>query len=93
LINLNSTVTNSIIEITYHEIIHITIQNLIQDYNIDHWSKEQLVDLIYGNFFSLKPRVQKSTEKSPQIKLLFSQFFPNIEKIIVETSKLGKEKL
>lgn len=76
---------------TFHEIIHLTIENLIKEHNISHWTKERLVDLIYSKFFPAEPRLQRNPEKSERVNEIFSQFFPNIERVVIEISKLDKD--
>lgn len=76
---------------TFHEIIHLTIENLIREYNIDHWTKERIVDLIYAKFFPTKKILQRNPEKTETIDEIFNQFFPDIKKIIFKTSKLKRD--
>ena len=85
-INFNYPIEKETIAITLHEIIHLTIEELIKKYRIDHWKKERLVDLIYGKFYPHEKRLQRDPEKSEEIERIFEAFFPDIEKIIIEIS-------
>ena len=91
-INFDYSNAKDTLAITFHEIIHLTIEDLIRDNNIKHWTKKQIVNLIYSRFFPEKQKIQISSENSEQVDRIFNQFFPNIEKIVFETSKLDKVK-
>jgi len=76
---------------TLHEIIHLTIEKLILKYNIEHWSKERLVDLTYREFFPSednKPILQRNPKHAEQIHQIFDQLFPDMQTIIVKMSQL-----
>lgn len=90
-INFDYSYARNTLATTFHEIIHLTIESLIKEYNINHWTKERLVDLIYSKFFPAEPRLQRNPEKSERVNEIFSQFFPNIERIVMEISKLDKD--
>lgn len=71
-----------------HEIVHLTIEPLIQEYKIQHWEKERIVDLIINKFFPEDQKVQRDPEDSEKISEIFEKNFPDVEKIIVEVSKI-----
>ena len=87
-INFKYNCAKNLLATTFHEIIHLTIEDLIREYNIDHWTKERLVDLIYAKFFPKERLLQKDPEKPEQIKETFNRFFPDIKKVIIGVSKL-----
>lgn len=76
-----------------HEIVHLTIEPLIQEYTIDHWTKERLVDLIMCKFFPEDQKLQRDPENAEQISEIFNREFPNIKNIIMEIAKLKNENL
>ncbi len=90
-INFDYSNARDTLAITFHEMVHLTIEDLIQEFNIDHWTKERLVDLIYAKFFPAKKRLQRNPEKTENIDEIFNRFFPDVKKIISEISKLKKE--
>jgi len=69
-----------------HEAIHISIEKLIKKYQIEHWVKERIVDLLVQ-----KADPEAQTQKLPidvtQIDQIFDQNYPNVEKILEEISK------
>jgi len=90
-INFDYSYARGTLATTFHEIIHLTIEKLIKEYNIDHWTKERLVDLVYGKFFPTEQRLQRNPEKSEQVDEIFNHLFPDIGRIIHEIGKLNKE--
>lgn len=66
----------------------MTIEPLIQEYKIQHWEKERIVDLIINKFFPEDQKVQRDPEDSEKISEIFEKNFPDVEKIIVEVSKI-----
>lgn len=78
---------HNIIETILHEIIHLTIENLIKEYNIDHWTKERLVNLIYNRFYPEKASLQTDPKDKEKVQEAFDKYFPDIKKVIIELSK------
>jgi len=71
-----------------HEIIHLSIHPLIEKYQIEHWTKERLVDLISLKIFPGKFKLQRDPENNELVKKYFEQYYPDIEKIISAISKI-----
>lgn len=71
-----------------HEIIHISIEDLIQKYNVGHWEKETIVDSIFEKIApELAPKrseeeyqVRRKIDKASFDKV-FEKYYPNIEDI------------
>lgn len=74
-----------------HEIVHLTIEDLIKKYDIDHWTKERIVDLIMNKFFPEKARLQRNHENAEKISEIFEANYPDIEKIIREISEIKQD--
>jgi len=72
-----------------HEMVHLTIEPLIREFNIEQWTKERLVDLIMCKFFPEDKRLQRDPQNAEQVSEIFEQNFPNIKEIISEVSKIG----
>lgn len=70
-----------------HEIVHLTIEPLIKEYNIAHWVKERLVDLIMNKFFPENQRLQRDPENAERISEIFEGNYPDIKKIIFQISQ------
>ena len=70
-----------------HEIIHLTIESLIQEYKIDQWTKETIVDLTMNNFFVERQRIQRMGDNFEELKKIFDTHFPNMAEIIQIISK------
>ena len=71
-----------------HEIVHLTIEHLIKKYQINHWTKERIVDLIMNKFFLDNKRLQRNPEYAEKISEIFEREFPNVENVVEEISKL-----
>ena len=87
-LNLNKTSNRGPLYTAFHEMVHLTIQDLIEKYDIPHWTKERLVDLTMNKFFPDKEQLQRDPEHAEQIIEIFEKGFPNIEKIISEVSEI-----
>lgn len=78
---------------TFHETIHLVIENEIAARHVDdHWTKERIVDLIFGKFFPDRKELQQDPGHASEIDQIFEQNFPNIIQCIQEIAKLEKEK-
>ena len=65
-----------------HEIIHLSIQELIEKYEVEHWEKERIVDLIV---FKIVPEIAKMQNISIDTKPIdegFEKYYPDIEKVV-----------
>lgn len=69
-----------------HEIIHLTIEHLIKQYEIDHWTKERLVNLTQNKFFAEQAQLQTGPDNPEKVSEIFNRYFPDIKKIIIELS-------
>lgn len=64
-----------------HEIVHMTIQYLIDQYHVRHWRKERLVDLLMEHYFPRLKKMQNIKENVSIVDQAFEKFFPNMEAI------------
>lgn len=71
-----------------HEIIHIGIQHLIEKYNIKHWYKERLADLIGARYFLDLRKKQNIKEDINIVDITFDKLFPDIEAV---TCQIGEK--
>ncbi len=74
----------------FHEMVHLTIEDLIVEHHIGHWTKERLVDLILNMFVPEKKYLQQDPPHTKQIDQLFEQYFPDVKRIIEEITTLGR---
>ncbi len=65
-----------------HEIIHLSIQKLIEKYEVEHWEKERIVDLILDKYFSEINKMQNIPIDTKSIDQVFEKHYPNIEEVI-----------
>lgn len=75
---------SSIFGTILHEIVHLAIEPIIKKYNVSHWRKERLVDLLGLKYFPDRRKAQQIKEDVSKVDEAFNQFFPDIELIIKE---------
>lgn len=73
-------------KIVAHEIVHSGIEYLIQKYNVAHWKKERLVDLICEKYFGSNKQGFKYDFSD--VDKAFGELWPNIDAI---TQKIGEK--
>ena len=64
-----------------HEIVHMTIQRLIEKYQVKHWYKERLVDLLVEKYFPGLRKMQMTKEDVSAVDGAFEKMFPDVEAI------------
>ncbi|MCX6714169.1 MAG: hypothetical protein NTV48_03660 [Candidatus Vogelbacteria bacterium] len=85
--NISQHNKDNIVSTIIHEIIHLTIDQLIRKYEIEHWQKERIVDLISLKIFPEKFKRQRDPENVAIIEQEFEANYPNIELIIKNLKK------
>jgi len=88
ILNFNKKTPDRIIKIIIHEIIHLSIQSLIEEFKINHWIKERIVDLIMLKTMPELAKMQNIPQNVEKIDKLFKSFFPDVEKVIREYSQI-----
>jgi hypothetical protein len=83
-INLLHERSKRLLRSVIHEIIHLAIEKYIDEYKVEQWKKERIVDLFFVRYFPRRVFVRDSyiamdTQKVDQI---FDDNFPNIEDIV-----------
>lgn len=92
ILNFNRKIPDNLIRIIIHEIIHLSIQPLIEKFMINHWSKERIVDLIMAKATPELAKMQNLPQNTKKIDKLFDNFFPDVEKIIRQCAQLDISK-
>ncbi len=75
-----------------HEITHVGIEHLIKKYDLGHWQKEHLVDLIVDRYFPDLRKMQKIEEDVSGIDEAFQRHFPDIEAVVRAVGEGKQEK-
>ncbi|MDQ5890101.1 MAG: hypothetical protein QG609_594 [Patescibacteria group bacterium] len=86
IVNIDLRMPDKIMGTIAHEIVHIGIQHLIDQYHIKHWDKERLVDLVGERYFSGQRKMQ-NIEGAERVDRAFKQFFPDIEAVVSAIAK------
>lgn len=71
-----------------HEIVHLAIEHLIQEFGIDHWTKERLIDLTMSKFLDQRV-VQRNPEHAEKIDEIYNEHYPDITAIVQKINELN----
>lgn len=65
-----------------HETTHLLIQPLVEKYNIDHWIKERIVDMLLEQFAQKLNKFQSIPVDTQKIDEVFNKNYPDVELIL-----------
>ena len=65
-----------------HEIVHLSIQGLIEKYEVEHWKKERIVDLILNKYVSEINKMQNIPIDTKPIDEVFEKYYPDVDGVI-----------
>ena len=71
-----------LLKTTAHESIHLAIQPLVEKYNVKHWVKERVVDLILEQLVPKVNSFQKMPIEIERTDEVFKEKYPNIDLIL-----------
>lgn len=89
IVNIHGKEKERIVGIIFHEIVHTTIEPLVQKYFIKHWYKERLVDLMMNKYFPGLTKMQDIKEDIAVVDDAFIKFFPDFE-AVAKAVEVGK---
>lgn len=87
IITINFAKMGSRIDTIIHEIIHLSIEENVKKYELQQWDKEKIVCLLFAKIIPSITVNQNINDKN-DIEKIFDKYYPDIEKIIIETSLL-----
>ncbi len=82
IVNIQTRSEMKLVKTIVHEIVHLSIEELIQKYNVDHWSKERLVDLILEKIAPEVNTMQNIPVNTDSVDEAFEKEYTNIESIV-----------
>lgn len=88
IINVRKREHDRLAEILFHEMIHLSIEPLIQEHSIPHWHKERLVDLYYKRIFPEKSFEQNLPKEVLDADPIFDKYFSDPKRMIEELAKV-----
>lgn len=68
--------------VLFHEMIHLTFEDLILKYQIPHWHKERLVDLFFKRLIPEKAFEQNLPNEVLAVDTAFAEYYGNVAEII-----------
>ncbi|MFH1236401.1 MAG: hypothetical protein V1685_05730 [Parcubacteria group bacterium] len=80
-VRINDKSRGGTVGIVAHEIVHMTIQYLIDQYHVRHWRKERLVDLLTEHYFPGLKKMQNIKDDVGVVDQAFEKHFPDMEAI------------
>jgi len=83
----NKSSRNGLEKTIAHEAVHDSIEHLIRKYQIEHWIKERIVDLLMSKAYP-DYQTQKLPIDTTEITRIFDENYPNLEKALEEISQL-----
>ena len=81
-LNFRKKSVRELMPIIAHEIIHLLVQSMIEKYQIQHWQKEHVVDLILARVSPSNGIMQELPIKTKEIDKIFNEFFPDIDMVL-----------
>jgi len=91
IININLIRDENLLRTSVHEIVHLIIEPLISSYQIDHWTKERLADLIVSKISPSLINFQCLPINTETIDRIFNDNYPKISQAIQNIAKLDIE--
>lgn len=88
IINIQRMFEFGLLKTIAHESVHLSIQKLVEKYNVKHWYKERIVDLLLNKFVPKVNSFQKISIDTQKVDQIFKEFYPNIDKILRKTGSL-----
>jgi len=83
IINLQAKPYEFLIKTVMHECVHLLIEDKIQKYNISHWQKERIVDLIMDKELNSRFKMQNiPTTLTKCVDMAVEEHYPNIDNIL-----------
>jgi len=82
ILNFQNRTETALFRTVVHETIHLSIQSFVEEYKVDHWVKERIVDLIFQKLDPELNMMQKLSIDTQLIDKAFEKHYPNIEAVI-----------
>lgn len=82
IINIQRMFEYGLLKTIAHESVHLSIQSLVEKYNVRHWVKERVVDLLLEQFAPKVNSFQKIPIETKDIDETFKKEYPNIDLIL-----------
>ncbi|MBP9760315.1 MAG: hypothetical protein KBD24_03005 [Candidatus Pacebacteria bacterium] len=82
ILNFQNRTESALFRTVVHEIIHLSIQKYIEQYNADHWIKERIVDLTLERIAPELNTMQNLPIDTKSVDLAFEKNYPNMEEVI-----------
>lgn len=82
IINIQRMFEFGLLKTIAHESVHLSIQSMVEKYNIKQWPKERVVDLLLQEFAPKVNSFQKMSIDTTKIDEIFKKEYPDVDKIL-----------
>ncbi len=88
IINIQRMFEFGLLKTIAHESVHLSIQSMVEKYNIKQWPKERVVDLLLQEFAPKVNSFQKMSIDTTKIDEIFKKEYPDLDKILSSVGAL-----
>jgi hypothetical protein len=88
IINIQRMFEFGLLKTIAHESVHLSIQPMVEKYNIKQWHKERVVDLLLQEFAPKVNSFQKMSIDTSKIDEIFKKEYPDVDKILSSVGSL-----
>ena len=88
IINIQRMFEFGLLKTIAHENVHLSIQSMVEKYNIKQWPKERVVDLLLQEFAPKVNSFQKMSIDTTKIDEIFKKEYPDLDKILSSVGAL-----
>jgi hypothetical protein len=88
IINIQRMFEFGLLKTIAHESVHLSIQLMVEKYNIKQWPKERVVDLLLQEFAPKVNSFQKMSIDTTKIDEIFKKEYPDVNKILSSVGSL-----
>lgn len=82
IINIQRMFEFGLLKTIAHEGVHLSIQSMVEKYNVKHWHKERVVDLLLQEFAPKVSSFQKMSINTTKIDEIFRKEYPDVDKVL-----------
>lgn len=82
IINIQRMFEFGLLKTIAHESVHLSIQSMVEKYNVKQWPKERAVDLLLQEFAPKVNSFQKMSIDTTKIDEIFKKEYPDVDKIL-----------
>ena len=87
-INVSSMLPEFLIKVVIHESFHLMIEPLVKKYEVEHWVKERIMDLIMDFEYKARFKAQSVPEWVLAVDAVFKEVYPDMNLLMQKASAI-----